>query len=143
VFSPLIHVSVLGQFDDLNEFSAGTLASYAGGDVVGVTRDPQGIQAVASREREKQAAGSCCVSVSSICWLDPVANMAGIGHDVVGVANPQVDATDMLMAINQPHFEFVDRYKLLAWVAGVLYYQNELKLIVDQIARVVKLEHLF
>ena len=130
-FSLLVHVGVLWQVDDFDELRAGKLTGSPGCDVVGVARDPQGLQAVTACQGQQQPATPGRVSVSSVFWDDPVADVARVHHEVVRVSNSQVDAADFFMLTDERHPESVGRDVVDAGVTWILLNQHQFELFVD------------
>ena len=100
-FAPAIHVGVRRQIHDLDKLGAGDLARSPRGDVARVTGDPQGIQAVASCQGQEQPASPRRIPPAAKTGMHTVADVSRVFHDVVGVANPQIDVADLILLVEE------------------------------------------
>jgi len=70
------------------------------------------------------------------CWLDAVAEVAGIEPKVVVIADPEPDRADRAGA--DAHFEVIRRYEAPARISGCAVDTHELELAIAQRAGVEK-----
>src|SRR5258706_10245987 len=91
-FAAGVEEVVLGELDDLGEASTGAFAGAAGGDVVGVARNPEGVDALPAGKGEEQSDGAAGILVAARGGVHIVADMPEVGFDIAGMPDAEVDS---------------------------------------------------
>src|SRR5690242_13322984 len=101
---------VLWYVHDLDKRRADTLAGLTRSEVIRVTGDPERRQAVSASEGEEQHAGAGGEVVASMLWLHAVADMPAVEHDILRVADAQVDEAGVAVEPSPLHREAIGRH---------------------------------
>src|SRR5688572_665804 len=105
--SGLEDVIVRRDIDDANELGAESLAGATGGEVLGVARDPQRLESMATRQRQDQPARSLGKALAAKRRRDLVSNVPGIVLDGMRAADTKTDSSDGVVDAVETHREAI------------------------------------
>ena len=129
---------IAGDVDGVFEDGAGEFASAAGGDVVGVGGDPEGIELVAAGERDEEFQGAGGVAMSAKGGFDGVADVAPIEDGVRVVREAEGDVSDGGAEGGAVHEEAVEGDEDAAAVGGESAGEDEVEIAVAEFTGIEK-----
>ena len=113
----MVLVVVFRKVNNLDKRTPGDLARSARGEVIRVTRHPQGGQPMGSCEGKQELATARSVMMAPMRTDNTIADMAPILDYLVNVADTEMDMAQLFSCSAVSHLELVCRYQFLLWIS--------------------------